>query len=770
MHEAVGAAGRALRALLACGVLVLAVALLGAAPRMRRARHRSLVFHGPSDPTTDAGVAAIEALGADERLRGEATAEPASSRPRTWRTTAPWCSSTPPATGSTASRRARCEDFIEDGGGFVGVGRAAEGEPGGAFFDGLIGARPTRRARPAPRRRRSWSATASTRRRATCRCELEPHGRLVPLADPPDRHGPHRRALPRARTRPPATAPASAAPTTRSRGAATSGAAAPSTPAWAGPRPATARRSSRPPARRDPVAAGHGARQLQGDDQHQLQAARGWSARGPRATGLATSGESHGLVVAPNGWVLYIGRGDCRTDAERGALVGRPARRASSTTPTRTSGSAAAASTSGIPRSTTARSTAASRRPARSRSTATAARAASAPTSRPQDRVGPARHHGGARLRADRPHLPAVLPELQPVQHAAGAAGRAAHLEDVAAADLALHDRPPDQAARPRARRCGSSSTTPRSTAAATSAAAWASTPQGNLYVTTGDTNSSQGTGGYSGNNPPRSARPGRRPRPRARTAARTRSPTRTRAGRRATPTTTTARCCGSSRYRRSLTACSRRSAIGTTTRSPAPTPRTARTCSAAPRATATKPSRRSTRWGCATRRGSRSIRRPTSRTRRGSGPTPAPERDAGPVDVRERGPDRPCRQLWVAVLHGRQAGVPRPGRRRHAARERTRPATSRADRPRGGTDGWYDCDNLLNDSIRQHRPERAPAQDRHRARTRARSAARTSGTAAATRTTPTGAPSSRASAGPTTPRTTAPRRASCARTRQRTA
>ena len=41
-------------------------------------------------------------------------------------------------------------------------------------------------------------------------------------------------------------------------------------------------------------------------------------------TGLATSGESHGLVVAPNGWVLYIGRGDCRTDAERGALVGLP--------------------------------------------------------------------------------------------------------------------------------------------------------------------------------------------------------------------------------------------------------------------------------------------------------------------------------------------------------------------------------------------------------------------------------------------------------------
>ena len=45
---------------------------------------------------------------------------------------------------------------------------------------------------------------------------------------------------------------------------------------------------------------------------------------GPTATGLATSGESHGLSIADNGWVFYIGRGDCRTDAERGGLLGLP--------------------------------------------------------------------------------------------------------------------------------------------------------------------------------------------------------------------------------------------------------------------------------------------------------------------------------------------------------------------------------------------------------------------------------------------------------------
>jgi glucose/arabinose dehydrogenase/PKD repeat protein len=45
---------------------------------------------------------------------------------------------------------------------------------------------------------------------------------------------------------------------------------------------------------------------------------------GPTLAGLATSGESHGLSVADNGWVFYIGRGDCRTDAERGGLLGLP--------------------------------------------------------------------------------------------------------------------------------------------------------------------------------------------------------------------------------------------------------------------------------------------------------------------------------------------------------------------------------------------------------------------------------------------------------------
>ena len=39
---------------------------------------------------------------------------------------------------------------------------------------------------------------------------------------------------------------------------------------------------------------------------------------------LTHTGESHGVALAPNGWAFYIGRGDCRTNAQRGAMIGLP--------------------------------------------------------------------------------------------------------------------------------------------------------------------------------------------------------------------------------------------------------------------------------------------------------------------------------------------------------------------------------------------------------------------------------------------------------------
>ena len=38
---------------------------------------------------------------------------------------------------------------------------------------------------------------------------------------------------------------------------------------------------------------------------------------------LTNTGESHGVAPTANGWVFYIGRADCRTNAERGAMIGQ---------------------------------------------------------------------------------------------------------------------------------------------------------------------------------------------------------------------------------------------------------------------------------------------------------------------------------------------------------------------------------------------------------------------------------------------------------------
>ena len=229
-----------------------------------------------------------------------------------------------------------------------------------------------------------------------------------------------------------------------------------------------------------------------------------------------------------------------------------------------------------------------------------------------------------AGLHADRAHLPAVLPDLQPGHQAA----RASPIE-----------RRISKMSRPRISRFTIDLETKQLDldsevrifeydaqiySCCHVGGGMGFDSEGNLYVTTGDTNSSQGTERLLGQQPDGEVpdRPG--PSPRARTAARRRTPTRTRAAPRATPTTTTARCCGSSRS----TSPDGRAAAGRAparpTRCRPTTRRTGRTCSTAPRAAAARPSPRSTPWACATRPAWRSTRRRTSRTPRGSAPTPA--------------------------------------------------------------------------------------------------------------------------------------------------
>ena len=230
--------------------------------------------------------------------------------------------------------------------------------------------------------------------------------------------------------------------------------------------------------------------------------------------------------------------------------------------------------------------------------------------------------------------------------------------------------------------------------------------------------------------------------RPRARTAARRRSPTRTRAGPRATPTTTTARCCGSSRSTSPRTAAAGGRASARPTRCPTRRRRTARTCSTAARAAAARPSPRSTPWACATRRAWRSIRRPTCRTPRGSARTPARRASTlGPSTYESASQiDRAGNYGWPYCMGNGQAyrdrvadgagaddqraGLRRrrPGHRRHRRLVRLRQHRQRL--------------------AEQHGSDDAAARDRHRDGRRHDAPRTTSGTAAATRATaPNGCP-----------------------------
>ena len=200
---------------------------------------------------------------------------------------------------------------------------------------------------------------------------------------------------------------------------------------------------------------------------------------GPTLTGLATSGESHGLSIADNGWVFYIGRGDCRTDAERGGLIGLPSLgrildHANANVgigcgavhifdPAQYTG----AENSGVTRAGTL--------------------AVYGDGGQGGERTNEDNHKmeygllgvvADPDFSAERLRLHAVLPDLQPAELPPGLPVEPADLEDVAS----RASRASRSTCRPSSSTCArsgsSSSTTPRSSPAATSAAAWASTPR----------------------------------------------------------------------------------------------------------------------------------------------------------------------------------------------------------------------------------------------------------------------------------------------------
>ena len=185
---------------------------------------------------------------------------------------------------------------------------------------------------------------------------------------------------------------------------------------------------------------------------------------------------------------------------------------ASSTTPTRTSASAAAASTSGIPAQAngTRQQRRDARRHARRLRRRRAGRRAHRP-GRPQDGVRPARHHGRAGLHRDRPHLPAVLPELQPEQHAARPAASTRRISKMSRPRISrftidLETKQLDLDSEVRIFEYDA-----QIYSCCHVGGGMGFDSEGNLYVTTGDTNSSQGSERLLGQQPGRpSARPAR--------------------------------------------------------------------------------------------------------------------------------------------------------------------------------------------------------------------------------------------------------------------
>ena len=231
----------------------------------------------------------------------------------------------------------------------------------------------------------------------------------------------------------------------------------------------------------------------------------------------------------------------------------------------------------------------------------------------------------------------------------------------------------------------------------------------GNLYVTTGDTNSSQGTDGYSGNNPAAKCPTGP-----------PNEPSSAHCGDNAISYQDARRTAGNTndyngkmlRIKPIPTLAGRRAAAGRAsarpTRCRAPADPNGREPVQRHRGRRRQGQAGDLRDGPAQpvaaldrsrdRRPVRGVGRPGRRRA---------EREPGSLDVRERRPDLARRQLRLALLHGQRAGVPRPGGRsgrprrpaRPSCARRTRPATSPAARRTGGTDGWYDCNNLHNDS-----------------------------------------------------------------------
>ncbi|HWM10813.1 MAG TPA: ThuA domain-containing protein, partial [Solirubrobacteraceae bacterium] len=278
-----------------------------------------LVFHGAPNETVNAGIAAIEALGAENDFDVETSQAATDFTAENLDQYRAIVFLGNVGNALNASQESALQGYINGGGGFVGIGGAAEAEPGSVFFGNLIGARPATDSPTGTSEQvvasgdRVHPSTADlplewTRTDVWYRWQTRPTGQVHTVA----------------RYRAPG-APAG-------DGTNTGGTDWPIS--WC--RDFQGGRSFYTGMGR--TTGSYGEENFREHLLGAIQWSSGMVRAGCKATiaanyqgerlvngasgDLTHTGEAHGVAPAPNGWVFSIGRADCRTNAQRGQMIG----------------------------------------------------------------------------------------------------------------------------------------------------------------------------------------------------------------------------------------------------------------------------------------------------------------------------------------------------------------------------------------------------------------------------------------------------------------
>jgi len=295
-----------------------AITLIFASPARAQGAPQVLLFHDGADAATDAGVAAIQDLAADNDFDVTVTSDAADLNPDDLDAYAALIFLGVEGDVLNDAQANAVRDYVRDGHGFLGIGTTAEAMPGSNFFDNLIGARPDGDA-SGPEENVVVFGDRVHPATADLPLELDVTDSFYVWEDRPT-HKVHVVARWRA----------------------------PGDPAGDGTDVANTDHELSwchdfQGGRSFYTALGQTADTYELDEfRRHLLGAIQWTAGLVRANCKATvadyyegerlvdgtsgdlqhTGESHGLTIAPNGWVIYIGRGDCRTDEARGQVAG----------------------------------------------------------------------------------------------------------------------------------------------------------------------------------------------------------------------------------------------------------------------------------------------------------------------------------------------------------------------------------------------------------------------------------------------------------------